>query len=421
MAARRSYGTGSLYTRPDRKDEWYGRWRIGDQKVNRRIGSKRTPGNADGLTRSQAEARLRELMAEVTAEDVRPSAGVARRPDAFSIEEVGRRYLDYAREVKGLKEGTTLKDQEMVVRVHLAPFFGETPVQRIDAARVEAFIRHLQTKKGQGRRGGKLLSPKTIANYLGALSVLLNFAVKKKWIAASPMAAVDLPRAKTDQPLDHLQFLEPHEVATLIEHVAPGAYRELDRALYAMATYTGLRQGELRGLRWEHVDFGRSLVHVMEGFTRGRSSSPKGKRRRTVPLAPTAAQMLLELRAASLWTASTDPVFACTSTGKPMARAGLMERYREALAAAELPVAFSFHDLRHTFGTTMARAGIEAWQIQQWMGHQDRETTDLYMHYAPRETDAARIEAAFGPGTIPGTNLSAQDGPPVRSVHLSAA
>jgi integrase len=173
----------------------------------------------------------------------------------------------------------------------------------------------------------------------------------------------------------------------------------------AMAAFTGLRQGELRALRWQHIDFAQAVVQVLGGLTRGRHSSPKGKRRRSVPPAPTAATALLELRAASRWTGAEDHVFACPSTGKPNARTRIMERYREALKRAGLDEGFSFHDLRHTFGTTMARAGVPVTTIQAWMGHADVMTTSIYMHYAPRANDAATIEAAFGLGTNRGTNL----------------
>jgi integrase len=399
--ARRAYGSGSIFERDGR---YYGKWRVDGRQVKRQLGPVRTPGARDGLTKSQAEARLREMIAEVAVEDVKVAASATRRPHHHTVAELGDLFIEHAREHRGLKE-TTLTDYAMHVRMHLAPFFGDLPIQRIDARRIEAFAKHLRTKKGQGRRGGKPLSPKSIRNYLGSLSALLNFAVRKKWLAASPMTAVDLPAMNTDAPLDELTFLEPGEVARLVEAAVQGEYHALDMALYTMATYTGLRQGELRGLRWASVDFGQSTVHVVEGVTRGRRSSPKGRRRRTVPLAPPVAAALLELRASSEWTGSDDPVFACPSTGRPMARAGIMSRYREALVAAGLPATFSFHDLRHTFGTTMARAGVEVGTIQAWLGHADLATTQLYMHYAPQAQDASRIAAAFAVEPNPGTNL----------------
>jgi integrase len=236
------------------------------------------------------------------------------------------------------------------------------------------------------------------------------------------MNAADLPRTtEGDKPIEELTLLEPEEVQRLIDAARPGMYRELDRALYATAAFTGLRQGELRALRWAHVDFGQAVVHVLENVTRGRRSSPKGKRRRSVPLAPTAATALLALRAVSPWTRPDDPVFACASTGEPMARTRLMARYREALTAAGLARGFSFHDLRHTFGTTMARAGVPVATIQAWIGHADLQTTSIYLHYAPAAKDAAMIEAAFGLGTNSGTNLRLANGTDVTSHHDRAA
>lgn len=319
---KRAYGSGSLI---ERNGDWYGKWRTDGRQVFRKVGPKRTRSMADGLTKAQAESKLRAMMAEVKAEDVSSrDTDERRRPGRYTIAEVAALYIAHAREHRGLKEGTTLTDYNSIVRNHLAPFFKETAVQRIDAVQIEAFARHLRTKKGAGRRGGSALSPKTVANYLGFLSTLLNFAVRKKWIASSPMSAVDLPAHKVieqgDSPIAALDFLEPHEVKRLVDAAVEGDYRLLDRALYVLAAYTGLRQGELLGLRWEHVDLERSVVHVLEGFTRGRRSSPKGKRRRSVPLAPTAAQALLALRASSPWTAPDDPIFATRSTGRPMAR-----------------------------------------------------------------------------------------------------
>jgi integrase len=106
-----------------------------------------------------------------------------------------------------------------------------------------------------------------------------------------------------------------------------------------------------------------------------------------------------------------------------MARAELMERYRKALVAASLAPTFSFHDLRHTFGTTMARQGVPVGTIQAWMGHADLATTQLYMHYAPKAQDAATIDAAFGtgPGTNLGTNLRAVGGTEMNSRHRKSA
>jgi integrase len=64
------------------------------------------------------------------------------------------------------------------------------------------------------------------------------------------MRAIELPSLHEDKPLDELSFFERHEVAKLAAAACPGDYQTLDRTLYIVAAYTGLRQGERRGLRW---------------------------------------------------------------------------------------------------------------------------------------------------------------------------
>ena len=64
-------------------------------------------------------------------------------------------------------------------------------------------------------------------------------------------------------------------------------------------------------------------------------------------------------------------------------------------SAAGLDESHRFHDLRHTFGTAMAAAGVPMRTLQEWMGHRDIETTQRYADYAPRTRDAELVAAAF--------------------------
>jgi len=174
----------------------------------------------------------------------------------------------------------------------------------------------------------------------------------------------------------------------------------------------GLRQGELLGLRWRAMDLSNSRLRVEENLVRAKRTTPKSRERRSVPLAPAVARALLALQDVSPWRRATDPVFATPSTGQPMGRTKLMERYGKALEAAGLDPAFKFHHLRHTFGTQAAKAGQPVTTIQAWMGHSDLRTTQIYMHYAPAHDEAAALGRAFAvadPRHQSGTNLSAAD------------
>jgi integrase len=94
------------------------------------------------------------------------------------------------------------------------------------------------------------------------------------------------------------------------------------------------------------------------------------------------------------WQADDDLVFANPDTGKPLGRTKLVKRYKEALTRAGVrPV--RFHDLRHTYGTTMASHGVPLKALQEWLGHRDSRTTDRYADYAPGQREAEFVDAAF--------------------------
>ena len=83
-------------------------------------------------------------------------------------------------------------------------------------------------------------------------------------------------------------------------------------------------------------------------------------------------------------------------TGHVLDASKLRKRFYEALERAELH-RLTFHELRHTFGTQMAAAGAPLRAIQEWMGHADASTTEIYAHYAPDPTHgAAFAQKAFG-------------------------
>jgi integrase len=135
-------------------------------------------------------------------------------------------------------------------------------------------------------------------------------------------------------------------------------------------------------------------VRVERGWTRGTESSPKSRKRRSVPLSPAVAAALGALRDTSHRTSDDDRVFAHQHTGAALPGTPLGERFVAARDAAGV-AKITFHGLRHTFGTTLAPAGWPFGDIQALMGHADIATTQIYMHYAPRHDQAERIAAAF--------------------------
>jgi integrase len=376
--ARRSYGTGSLYERADSAGRitFYGHWRANGRQVKRRIGPKRCDGTRDGLTRVQAEAELRRMIGEVAV-----SAPAGQRLD---VAEVGRRYVLHLG--RGGRKRSTITAVEMALRVHLVPTFGG---RALDAIRHEDVAGFVATLEDRG------LSPKSIRNYVGTLSALFNYAKvpSRRWASTNPCEGLELPAvADTEE----IRFLELVEVDALVRHAQAGAYEAIDRALYRTAAMTGLRQGELVALRWRDVDWTAARVRVRQNYVLGEFSTPKSRRStRSVPLADEVAGELERLFQCQGAQGDDDLVFADPLAGGPLSNAAILRRMRKALKAARLDERHRFHDLRHTFGTRMAAAGVAMRTLQEWMGHRDIETTQRYADYAPSTQEAALVAAAF--------------------------
>jgi hypothetical protein len=124
--AKRSYGTGSLWERADSRGRvsWYAQWSSDGRRIRRVIGSR------DEMNRRQAEAKLRELMAEVKPKP-RPS-------EVLTISELGRRYIAEL-ERKGRKKATRVA-VDSAVRVHLEPFFGKRAITSVTYEDVEDLV-----------------------------------------------------------------------------------------------------------------------------------------------------------------------------------------------------------------------------------------------------------------------------------------
>ncbi len=175
----------------------------------------------------------------------------------------------------------------------------------------------------------------------------------------------------------------------------------LERPLYLCAVMTGLRQGELLALKWQDVDWTARRVRVADNYPRGRYDrveSPKSHLLRSVPMADRLAGELDRHFQGSAWQTDDDLVFCHPHTGRPYDASKLRKRFDDAVARAEVR-RITFHELRHTFGTQMAAAGAPLRAIQDWLGHADAATTQIYAHYAPDATNgAAFVERAFGTG-----------------------
>jgi len=381
---RRSYGSGSLTIQQTKTgpDTYYGIFRdLTGRQVKRRIGPIRTPHVPDGLTKTQAEARLRDVMQD--------QRNVAPAEHARTLEAAMNGWLNHL-EATGIK-ASSIRAYRAAITGWFLPTYGGRPLDKITADDVETVMRKMRSHG---------LSDKTIRNYVGALRALYNFARdrRRRWTVRNPVDDIDLPKAPT---YAEIRYLRPEEIGLLV-NAPDGPLAHVDRALYLTAAMTGLRIGELQALDWRSVDIAHSRLRVRRTWDRKTKTytTPKSRRsERAVPM-PDAVTGELERMFRHSYPDIITPepgalVFGDPVTGDPLGHRAMYERLRTALRAAGLDTAFGFHSLRHSYGTALAAQGVPMRKLQEYMGHVDIQTTQRYADYCPNVEDRGMVEAAF--------------------------
>ena len=210
----------------------------------------------------------------------------------------------------------------------------------------------------------------------------MNFAVAQRILAENPCKAVALPKLehKEMQTIPAAQL-----VAFLDEAKASGVYE-----LYYIELATGLRRGELLGLKWEDIDLTAGVIRVRRQVSRidGKIVEAPLKTRnayRTVTISPQAVEVLNAQKAKT-----NDEYVFPSPNGGPISPDSVNNMLKRVLKRAGIP-RVRFHDLRHTFATLALQNGVDIKTVSGMLGHFSAGfTLDTYAHV----TTAAQKEAA---------------------------
>jgi integrase len=364
--------SGHVFKRKGKRGAvWYAKYRLPDgRQQKKRLGPHWTEKTAppDGyFTKGKAEAHLDELLRQARDGSL---PGMVQTGKTFR--DAAEEWLGYCENVRDCKP-STLRDYTNMLRV-LNRQFGERKIESITSQDIELWI---------GGYGG---SNRTRQKYLVCLGSIFKRAMKVYGLPRNPADVVERPRVRRAAKID---VLRPEEVLALVR----SAESDQDAAIFHTAAFAGLRMGELLALRWRDLDFTRRTIHVRENWTQGQTTTPKGGTERAVPMAEEVAERLARLGQRAHFTADGDLVF-CTERGQHVGYKSLKERYRAALRAAGLREDFRFHNLRHTFGSTVIRHA-DSREVMEWMGHADLTTTRRYLAFVDREDAAKRVSEAF--------------------------
>lgn len=355
-------------SRSARPSRFRGKWRIRwiDHDGHRSSAVFDTYGEADRALRTR----------QLEAEEIRRGnrrAPPPTPPPNRTVKDLCEYWLANRAPLKRSKE-----DDHSIIHRHLIPGFGSVPLEDLSAEHVDTFV-----------ASRSHLSPKTIRNHLTLLSTMFSHACSMAWLRVMPI--IKKPSAYSGDSMDHenrpwlRSVAEIRRVldATRTEVLTDDPEVSMPHFLYAAAIYTGLRAGELAGLRWTDVDLDRRVIRVSRSYD-GNTKTPAS--RRHVPIVDVLVPMLVEWKG------------MCPETAEGLVfpnRAGNMlepasrifrETLHRFLDKAGFPrptegrrtAYLNFHAFRHSFACHYMLAGGTIERLVRILGHTSKTMSEHY-------------------------------------------
>lgn len=342
-------------------------------------------------------------------------------------------------------ERTTIARDRSIMYTHVLPRWETTALGRIDHSAVQAWVTELSAR----------LAPATVARCLQLTSGVFKAAIRDRLIPINPCEGVKLPAQRRSD--SSMRVLTHDQFAALLA-VLPGRHQ----ALVALGAGTGLRWGELVGLRLDAIDLDRATLHVIRTLTEVAGNvqvKPYPKSRAGRRVVPIPGFALVELRRHLTAFPPVDGFVFTNSAGGPLRRTLFRARiWRPSLVRAGLlgdvtqtsPATWRatwedsedtthlaefatekaavahvarycagpcprFHDVRHSFATWLVSDGVPVNDVAKVMGHEQTSTTlNRYTHPSPAYINRIRDAFADFPLTqatdqVPETNQATDE------------
>ena len=372
MAKKRANGEGNIRKRKDGR--WEGRYTAGhDSETGKAIYK-----NVLGKTQAEVKAKLKAAIQEAQTLDLSKTG-------KYTVGEWMEVWFeDYAKLKVRPSSHQTYRGY---IDNHIRPNIGDIPLEKLTSLDLQKLYKKLLTKgrveRLEAKGQPKGLSPKTVRNIHQILSSALKLAQEQRIILANPAERCALPKVEHREmktlPVEQLQsFLREARESGVFE-------------LYYLELATGLRRGELLGLKWEDIDLQKGDLRVKRQVSRinGEVMEAPLKTKnayRTLPLAEDTIDVLKEQREK----VGSSPWVFPSPNGGPISPDSVLHMLHRVLKRAGLP-RVRFHDLRHTFATLALQNGVDIKTVSGMLGHFSAGfTLDTYAHV----TGAAQRQAA---------------------------
>jgi len=321
------------------------------------LGTPKSEGLPETRTGAE-EAECRAIARVLETGDPKPV--VETKEEVPTIEEFHKVFLATS---SIINKPSSVDSKEKLLRFHIVPRLGHLRLNEVTYAVIEDFKLALAVKLEN--KSAKTLSGKTINNVLTVLRRMLVVARKRGLIEFVP----DVEWLKSERP--EFDFLNFDEADRLLA-AAHGEWR----TMILTALRTGMRHGELIGLRWEDVDLVAGRIVVRQNVVNGKIGTPKSGKPREIPLGIEVRTALKEhrhLRGSLVFCDMNGELLGTVDTRLPLWRACKKAGLRQ----------IGYHMLRHSFASHLVMRGASLKAVQELLGHSSIQMTMRYAHLAP--------------------------------------
>ena len=277
---------------------------------------------------------------------------------------------------------TTQATYENRIYGHIIPSIGKIPISKLTQNDLQQFYAKLKRtgRKVNVELKGTGVSDRMVRSCHALCRSSLEKAVEEGLITRNPSIGCKLPPKKNGE----MKVLTQNEIVRLLNQAYDEGYYEM----FLLELTTGMRRGEILGLKWRDLNLETGELNIKRQLTTKGISVPKTKSSiRTILLPPDMLDLLREMKK----TAKYDWIFPSpVKEGEPRNPTAITKRFRLMLERAHCKHV-RFHDLRHTFATMALENGMDVKTLSAMIGHVSSETTlNIYSHV----TDTMRAQAA---------------------------
>jgi len=374
MAKRRANGEGSIRKRKDGR--WEGRYTAGRNPET----GKPIYKNVLGKTQAETKAKLKQAIQEnIEVDTVKAEQyTVGQWMDVW--------FENYAKIKVRPSSHQTYKGY---IENHIKPNIGKIPLIKLSSLQLQKLYKKLLAGGRVDRIESKGLSVKTVRNIHQIIFSALNLAKEQKLISCNPAESCALPKLEHQE----MKTIPAEQLASFLQEAKESGVFEM----YYIELATGLRRGELLGLKWEDLDLDQGSLRVQRQVSRINGEVVEAPLKtknsyRTISLGADAVEILKEQRKKC----GNSPYVFPSPTGGPISPDSVLNMLHRVLKRAGLPEV-RFHDLRHTFATLALQNGVDIKTVSGMLGHYSAGfTLDTYAHV----TTAAQRQAANTMGQI---------------------